>query len=247
MKILSKTPPKLRNSSLHNNMRMSFRQFMIETGGLSSAGYGANTRYGFWGFPSLNQAGLAANMTPAGGFTSLSQYAQQRQQYAQFNDPDFIFQRTLDMLAQLAENVSEVIIHKNRSQQQDPNYTGMKYKYANLSKAQQIITGLTYRDITSGMYQRIRPEEFGRARKAGIFVKSGMEPPQGYNVQQEGDLYDFNVGALKNAMVQMSVKLAKKQHGYQSMSHLTGLADKAIDSASSGGMVTLGHNVNTMQ
>jgi hypothetical protein len=228
-------------------MRRSFRQFINESNpsALTSSGMGANAKWGFWGFPSLNQQGLQASRWPAGGYQNFTQIAQQKMNVARFNDEDYIFQQMLQSIANLAENLPENIKHNQDSYKNDPaNFIPRHYKYASFNQSQKMIYGLTQNDIISGLYPRIKADDLSRAKQMGIVIPS-QTIPQNHN-QADGQLYDINIEALQEAMIAMSHKMADKEHGYNSAAHLTGVADKIANLATSGGMVSLGHNVNPM-
>lgn len=105
-----------------------------------------------------------------------------------------------------------------------------------------MIFHLSEQDIISGLFPRVKSEDLRRAMELGIILPS-KQVPENYN-QKDGQLYDFNINTLQRIMERMTHKMADKEHGYMATQHLAGLADKAIDAASSGGMVQLSKSAN---
>lgn len=141
---------------------MKFRQFLrlSEAGNLPASAYGGDVRYDLFGMPTVNTQALAAKKTPPGGYSSVGQIAQHYTNVERLQDKDYIFSQTLQSIANLALNVVGQIKHNQDSKAADPNFVPRHYKYATFQQNPPMIFWLTSQDIISGLYPRIKTEDW---------------------------------------------------------------------------------------
>lgn len=229
------------------NINMNFRKFLEASGGLNTANFGANVKWDIWGFPSLNQQGLLATKTPIGGHQSVGGIVQQQQSISNFNDPDYNFQIALEAIANLAENIPAFVDHNKSSIQQDPNFVGPRYKYADYDKIANMIYGLTMNDIVAGAYPRVKPADVNCAETMHVIIPfkltGNINNIPHYN-PADGELYNIDIESLKKAMIEMSNKLNAKNQQHAITTYQAGQADKALNAMSSPGMLQLDKSAN---
>ena len=194
---------------------------------MAAAGFGAGKRFGIWQLPSLYAGASAHQHMPPGGFTSFGQFGQHASNKIRFQDEDYILQQALQKLGELAENATVAIMNRKKGLQDPSGH----YEKADIQG--QNIVGLKEGDIISGLYPRLRQEDMERGQEMGVIV-----PDNG--------LFTMRIDVLRRLMEDMEKKAASREFGHQSIGHLSGVADRISDLATSGGMVSLGKNVNPL-
>jgi hypothetical protein len=214
---------------------MRFKHFFAEFGSIPVSSYGANARFGFWQLPSMNFQGMNIQNFPQGGFNSLNQLTQWKQNQARFDDPDFLMVRTLEMLSSLAENVVTAVNDINQLRQAGFTPPSHHYLQVTYDYGAGLINGLTMQDMTSGPHPRLHPEDVKRAEDAGVIFLD----PKTKN-------YNISIAQLRSKIDEYRTKIGEKEHGFQVRGHQAAMADKAIGAATSGGMVQLSKSANPM-